>query len=50
MRGLVPAIEVRAISNAIEETDRARWAFDDAFAAIVAATPRLVPELLRCVS
>lgn len=46
----LPALEVRAISNAVEETDRARWAFDDAFAAIVAATPRLVPELLRCVS
>src|SRR5919206_69607 len=30
----VPAIEVRAISNEIEETDRARWRFDDAFAAI----------------
>lgn len=43
----VPALEVRAISNAIEETDRARWAFDAAFAAIVAATPRLVAELGR---
>lgn len=41
----VPALEVRAISNAVEETDRARWAFDDAFAAIIAATPRLVAEL-----
>ena len=43
----VPALEVRAISNAIEETDRARWAFDAAFAAIVAATARLVAELHR---
>lgn len=41
----VPAIEVRAISNHIEEPDRARWHFDAAFAAIVAATPRLVAEL-----
>jgi futalosine hydrolase len=46
----VPAIEVRAISNEIEEEDRARWRFDDAFAAVVAATPRLVKELATCVS
>lgn len=38
----VPAIEVRAISNDIEETDRARWQFDAAFAAITAVTPQLV--------
>ena len=44
-RAGVPALEVRAISNAIEETDRARWAFDAAFAAITAATPRLVTAL-----
>ncbi|MBM4187834.1 MAG: hypothetical protein FJ206_11065 [Gemmatimonadetes bacterium] len=43
----VPAIEVRAIANAIEEPDRARWRFDEAFAAIVAATPVLVAELSR---
>ena len=43
----VPAIEVRAISNHIEEPDRARWHFDAAFAAITAATPLLVEELLR---
>lgn len=41
----VPAIEVRAISNDIEEADRAHWAFDTAFAAITAATPRLVSAL-----
>jgi futalosine hydrolase len=46
----IPAIEVRAISNEIEEEDRARWRFDDAFAAVVAATPRLVEELAACVS
>ena len=46
----VPAIEVRAISNDIEEADRARWHFDAAFAAITAATPRLVEEVARCVS
>lgn len=43
----VSAIEVRAISNDIEEADRARWHFDSAFAAITAATPALVTELAR---
>jgi len=43
----VPAIEVRAISNHIEEPDRARWHFDAAFAAITAATPLLVAELVQ---
>ena len=42
----IPAIEVRAISNHIEEPDRARWHFDAAFAAITAATPLLVAELI----
>jgi nucleoside phosphorylase len=42
----IPAIEVRAISNHIEEPDRARWHFDAAFAAIAAATPLLVAELM----
>jgi hypothetical protein len=45
----VPAIEVRAICNAIEEPDRSRWRMDDACAAIVAATPALVAELAVCV-
>lgn len=48
-RAGVPALEVRAISNAIEETDRAHWAFDAAFAAITTATPHLVAALRRCV-
>jgi len=46
----VPAVEVRAIANDIEEDDRARWRLDEAFAAITALTPRLVTELLPCVS
>lgn len=46
----VPAIEVRAIANEIAEPDRARWRFDEAFAAIVGATPPLVADLVRCVS
>ncbi len=41
-RAGIPAIEVRAISNDIEEADRARWRFEAAFSAITAATPRLV--------
>lgn len=49
-RAGVPAVEVRAISNDIEEADRARWHFDEAFAAIVAVTPRLVVEVASCVS
>jgi futalosine hydrolase len=43
----IPAIEVRAISNHIEEPDRARWHFDAAFAAITAATPLLIEELAK---
>ena len=46
----VPAVEVRAIANEIEEADRAAWRFDEAFAAIAAATPLLVEEIERCVS
>ena len=48
-RAGVPAIEIRAISNEVEEQDRARWHFDTAFAAITAATPDLVAEFARCV-
>ncbi|HRQ78145.1 MAG TPA: hypothetical protein PLY94_06055 [Gemmatimonadaceae bacterium] len=45
----VPALELRAISNEIEETDRSRWHFDRAFAALTAATPRLVEAISACV-
>lgn len=45
----VPAIEVRVISNAIEDTDRALWRFDEAFAAVQALTPGLVREIAACV-
>src|SRR5919197_736497 len=41
----VPAVEVRAISNAVDEPDRARWRFDDALAALAAAIPRLLAAL-----
>jgi len=46
-RAGVPAIEIRAISNEIEETDRAHWHFDAAFGAITAATPRLVHAIIE---
>jgi len=41
----VPALEVRAVSNEIDEPDRARWLFDDALAALEHALPRLLTEL-----
>ncbi len=41
----VAAIEIRAISNDIEESDRARWHFESAFAAITAITPQLVDAI-----
>jgi futalosine hydrolase len=37
----VPAVELRAVSNAIDEPDRAKWRFDDALAALAAALQRL---------
>ena len=47
-RAGVPALEVRAVSNEIEEEDRARWHVARAFAAVADVTPRLVQELARC--
>jgi futalosine hydrolase len=44
----VPAIEVRVIANAIEEGDRAKWQFAEAFATVRAITPALVQELAAC--
>jgi hypothetical protein len=41
----VPAVEVRAVSNEIDEPDRGRWRFDDALGALEAALPRLLAEL-----
>jgi len=46
----VPAIEVRVISNEIEQEDRRLWHFEAALAAVRAATPRLVEEVARCAS
>ena len=41
----VPALELRAVSNAVDEPDRAKWRFDDAFALLADAVARLVPVL-----
>jgi futalosine hydrolase len=41
----VAAVELRAVSNAVSETDRSRWRFDDAFAALAAAVPRVLAVL-----
>ncbi len=46
----IPAIEVRAIANDIEEADRGRWHVDAAFQAIVAATPALVDAVAAAVA
>lgn len=37
----IPALELRVISNAIGEPDRAKWRFDEAFALLGAALDRL---------
>jgi nucleoside phosphorylase len=41
----IPALEVRAISNDVDEPDRARWRFDDALGALAGALPRLLAGL-----
>jgi futalosine hydrolase len=41
----IPAVEVRAVSNEIDEPDRSRWHFDDALAALEQALPLLLAEL-----
>lgn len=43
----VPAVEVRAISNVIGESDRGRWQVAGALAALERALPRLVEALAR---
>ena len=41
----VPAVELRAVSNLVDECDRSRWRFEDALAALREALPRLLAEL-----
>jgi futalosine hydrolase len=38
----VPAVELRAISNAPDEADRGAWRFEDAFAALGDAVARVL--------
>jgi len=41
----VPALELRAVSNAVGEPDRSRWRIDDALAALADATATLISAL-----
>ena len=43
----VPAVEVRVVSNEVDEADRARWRFDEALSALADVLPRLLAELAR---
>ena len=38
----VPALELRAVSNDVDEPDREKWRFEEAFAALADAVPKLV--------
>jgi futalosine hydrolase len=38
----VPAVELRAISNAVAEPDRAKWKVDEALAALADAVRRVL--------
>jgi futalosine hydrolase len=46
----VPTLEVRVISNEIEEPDRARWRFDDALAELARVTALLIAAPLAAES
>jgi futalosine hydrolase len=43
----IPAVELRTISNRVDEVDRSLWRFDDAFAALADALRRVLAELAR---
>jgi futalosine hydrolase len=43
----VPALELRVISNEIEEADRGLWRFDDAFAELARVTALVITEMER---
>jgi nucleoside phosphorylase len=40
----VPAVELRAVSNAPDDADRGTWSFEDAFAALGDAVTRVLAE------
>jgi nucleoside phosphorylase len=41
----VPAIEIRCVANEIEEADRTRWRFDEAFDTLAVTVPRVLAAL-----
>jgi len=41
----VPAVELRAVSNAVAERDRAGWRVDDALTALADSLPALLQEI-----
>ncbi len=41
----VPAVELRAVSNDVDEADRAKWRFEDALVALAGAVDRLARAL-----
>lgn len=41
----VPAVELRCVSNLVDERDRSRWRFADAFATLERAVQRLLADL-----
>jgi futalosine hydrolase len=41
----VPAVELRCVSNLVDERDRSRWRFDDALAGLEAALRHVLAEL-----
>ena len=43
----VPAVEIRAISNAVHHADRSMWQIEDALAALAEAMANLIPEVDR---
>ena len=43
----VPAVELRCVSNLVDERNRARWRFDEALGALAEALRRLLDELKR---
>ena len=43
----VPAVELRAVSNAVDEPDRSRWLLDEAIGALHDALGRALAELMR---
>jgi futalosine hydrolase len=49
-RAGIPAVEVRVLSNEVEEDDRTQWRFAEAFAVLQSILPDLVREVTTCVS